>query len=190
MNVTSGLRERDINGEYLMLISLIIVSGYMFIAAFRFPEAAAIFPQFTAGVTVILGFLLLLREYLPSFLQRIVSDSDDTTLSDTQNMIENDQENESEPSQDIDEESTSDSALVSTSNDVLITTLFIIGYGVVGYLFGILLATPLFIISYTVWFRQPGRVIALLTLIGTGLIYIFMRFTYSPLDEGILFGGL
>lgn len=184
--VSQRINEPKIDMERVLLVAILLIAGYMYIAANEFPEAPRAFPKLTAGITLLSGLLLLVRNYLPALLKRLVTDSEGGVVSGQMAEVEQSEGESDRTTVDIDEMSTD--RLIT--NDAFVTTLLIIGYVVAGYLFSILLATPVFIVLYLLWFRQSWWVIALTTSFGVGLVYLFMKVIYSPLDEGIFFGGI
>lgn len=141
-----------------------------------FRPAAAIFPRLTAGATIILALLLIFRNHLPDPLHHMVSEPVDLLSS---------------PDFD-DEEHVKDTSGFEDVHmrDVQITGLLVIGYFALSLLLGLLIASPLFVLVYTVWRGLPWYGIIGLTVSSFIIAYVFMVLLFLPLDEGILLDWL
>ena len=67
------LRERP-TMEHVLLVLFLVVGAYMYHGATEFSPDAATFPRLTAGVTVVLSALLLVRNYLPGPVRSLVAE--------------------------------------------------------------------------------------------------------------------
>lgn len=160
--------------EIVLLVSIIAVSTYMLIESFSFPTAVGRFPLLAASGTLIGAILLLFRSFLPSRLQSIVAESTQI-VGDSQEVGQLHEENEEEEELNME--------------TIYKTIIFIIGYGIVSFLIGILYATPVFVALHTIWTDQKWYVTILLAGLMFGVGQIFMKFLYVPLNEGFLIGG-
>lgn len=174
-----------LSGENALLLFFIGVATYMYVGARPFPEEASQFPQLTAVVVIIGASLFLLRDYLPSFMEGLVSDEaelmDATPDDDAAEALPGEAENEpDEP--DSDEVNRRVTAIPST----VFTTVTISAYVLFGYLFGLLWATPVFVVFYMWWYKQPRWQIAFVAALSMIVVYLFVVFLYAPFDEGVL----
>jgi hypothetical protein len=173
------MRERarrlgdDLTMEHALLALFIVTSAYMFVDAFEFSYEAQIFPQFTAGTVVVLGMMLLFRDYMPGPLQQLVSD--EVEVFEHQEDLESDGE---EPEPD-DEKGT-------VQYGAAITGGLCVGYLVTSYLFGMLWMTPLFVFAYTYWTRQPWLYIIGLSVLSFAIAFLFYWVLLLPVDMGLL----
>jgi hypothetical protein len=179
MNSETNRLERYLKletSEIVLLVVVIAVATYMLIEAFSFPTAVGRFPIMAASGTLVGAVLLLFRAFLPSGLQKVVSDS--TQVFGDDQEFQQLEENEKEEEDEVD--------MVK----VYKTTAFIVGYGVASFLISILYATPLFVALYTIWTGQKWYVTVFLAALMFGVGHLFMNFLIVPLDEGLLVGGL
>ncbi|WP_245758128.1 tripartite tricarboxylate transporter TctB family protein [Natronobacterium haloterrestre] len=63
----------------------------------------------------------------------------------------------------------------------------IAGYVGVAYVLSILVATPLFVLTYGYWNRQPRWAVVGLTVVSIGICLLFMSIANAPLDRSLLF---
>lgn len=146
--------------EQLFFGGLLAVAGYMFLAAQQFPAEARLFPQLAAGTVLIAGGLRLLNRVLPVEVSR----SDSVMLSNETADNEEDVETD--------------------SRDMLalagLVTVYILG----GYVVGLFWLTPVFVLGYTLWTRQPWWAVVGLTVGLTGVAYGFMTIMNLDLMSG------
>lgn len=162
----------------------LVVAVYMFVQAETWGHNSRIFPQMMAGAVIVGTALLLLQDYLPGPIRTIVT-GEASAFARTEVEFEDELEEVREPREEP-EEPTYDRPV----NPVLFTAVLIIIYGVVGYLFSFLVASPLFAATYLVWFRKPWPLVLLLTLVAALIAYAFTTVIVVPVDRGILVGDL
>lgn len=167
-----SLAER-LNWEYVLLSVMVVTSGYMFWKSFEY-GSAGLFPRFTSGTVLVGSLLLAFREYLPKPVYNFVAESAD--------VIDVEDEFKTGGGSDSDE---SDQSVVDRPlNDSLFTVLAICGYALLGYAISILAASPVFIIVYCLWFRQPWYVTAVLAVLSVLICFGFMTALNIPLNRG------
>lgn len=181
--------RRRIDTEQALLVIMIIISAYMFWGSYNFSHSsAARFPRITAGSVLVGSLLLLFSDYLPKRVQSFVSE--DMEVFDTEEKIEKDDQVIEKDDQ-VAEETRDDSSMSTVDrpvDDSLFTAVSAVGYGITGYIIGILWATPIFVVAYTVWFRRPWYQIIGLAGIGFLIAYGFMEVLNVPMNQGeILF---
>ena len=201
--------------EHVLLVFFLVTALYFFVESYSYSERAAAFPRFTAGATIVGATLLLLRSYLPSPLRRFVTDSDGTfeeTVEDADDLGSSDSTDETavgsdEPVPDSVEdktESTSETRMIrtdppKTDSDARYVgirewwvhgTLFIgvltVLYVLVGYIIGLLWASPLFVAAYLAALGRPLPITAALTIVAflAGVAF------YTFLGVGIATGAV
>lgn len=160
------------------------VGVYALIQAHSFPFSAGFWPQFVAAVLVGCVTLAMLGDRLPGALQRLTEeerligdDGPDDVADDVVDRVAEDGGTE----------------LTTPGSDLMPATTFtalaLIGYVTLGYLVGLLWATPIFVAFYMRWFDRPWPLVAFVAAITFGLGYVFVDVLYLQIAEGILFDG-
>lgn len=177
--------KEEVTMEHVLLLVFILPSVYMFVESFEFSSAAQHFPQFTSGMVILFGVLLLFRGYLPGPLRRLVVDEADILepdARDAERIVEetdsDEEEFAAETSDTKEEETVAYGAAVLGS--------MCIGYLIGSFLIGMVWATPLFVIAYTWWRKQPIYAIVGLTLLSFGIAFLFYDIIGIPIEEGYL----
>jgi hypothetical protein len=178
----------QVNSERALALLFAVVAGVMVAQSFTFGPTAGRFPRLTGGVVLVGSLLLLFQDYLPSSLRTFVAE--DTKLIRTPETV-------TEISGDDSDGSAADQKDPATSDwetndgrplDPSTFTGAIIGlYLLASFLFGMLWVSPVFIVAYSRWFRQPWPLSILLAVLGFGVAYGFQSVLNTPVDEGILF---
>ncbi|MEY7851052.1 tripartite tricarboxylate transporter TctB family protein [Natrarchaeobius sp. A-rgal3] len=171
----SGISRADLTSEHVMLAAILAIASYMLIGSYDFSDSAALFPRFTATITIVGVALLLTREYLPSPLYEYVAESTDV-LSDY-----------GEEAEDDDTQGTS----VNTPSErpigaTTFTVVSLIAYVAGAYVVGLLWVTPLFVLGYTTWFRLSWPVRIALSATAFAIVYAFMAILNVDLHEGFV----
>lgn len=175
--------KMNFDSERGLILLFLLVSGAMFVEAGSFGSTAGLFPRLTAGVVLAGAVLLLVQNWLPSWLYAFVAepssliksstdfgtdDSDDSTVDEgeTGGMVERDIDRPIEPS--------------------TFTALIIGLYVLSSFLFGMLWMSPVFAVAYSRWFKQSWLVTAFLAVLTFGMAYAFMTVLNLPLTDGEL----
>lgn len=172
----------QIDSETALVSFFSLVALYMFAESFTFSPDAATFPRLMAAMTILFGVVILFRGVLPDnireylFEQEIISIDGEEIKDDTE--IE---EGEAETRT----EALNRPLHLSTFTGFM-TVLFLIG----SYLVGLFWVTPIFVIAYLIYFRQPWSRIVIVTLISIIGVYAFIEFLNAPFFEGELFRGI
>lgn len=129
--------ETQERGESALLAVFLIASAFFFVGSFQFPLRAALFPRIMALGVIVLGSLLLVRQYLPDRLRAVLLSGESAG------------QFEDVPGQDIDEQDLSVSDDEGTGQrrflqTILLTTGLVLG----SYVFGMLWTAPLFVVAY------------------------------------------
>ncbi|WP_255193124.1 tripartite tricarboxylate transporter TctB family protein [Natronobeatus ordinarius] len=177
-------------------------------------SSAALFPRLMAGVIVVGVVLLLVREYLPEPLRRVVAepvslvdqeelehdateletDTDDATELETDTddatELETDTDDATELETDTDDaDATSTRAAERPLTPRQFTFAAIAGYVGLSYLFSILVATPLFVLAYATWFGHRRRTALALVVASLLVVFLFIELANAPLGDGRLLPG-
>ncbi|SNR53335.1 tripartite tricarboxylate transporter TctB family protein [Halorubrum vacuolatum] len=194
------VRER-LTMEHVLLATFIGTSVYMFVESLTFQPAGGMFPRFTAGAVIVLGLLLVFREYLPASLQRIVIDEEamfdvDEIVEDVDvDISEDEAEGERATAGEADvtdeeveasEKSETESESVGIAGGSFVTGGFCVAYLFASYLIGMLWATPLFVAAYTRWTGQRWLAVIGLTALSFVLAFLF----YDVLNLDIMTGWI
>lgn len=176
--------------ERFLLVVLILGSGFALVETFRFDiSAAAQFPRLTGSVVFVGALMLFFSKYLPAPIRAAVEESAgvfeaDEEFEKRQQGVEEQQQAGTDTAQtDRNEFSTVGRPI----HDSVFTAIVITGYAAVGFAVGILWATPLFVVAYGYWFKQPWYLTGVLAVIGFAIAFGFMTVLGVPLDRGELF---
>lgn len=176
--------------EYIFLLIVLLSSGYMFWESYNFGISnAATFPRLTAGFVLIGTLLLLFRSYLPEPLYSFVAESADLIDVDDE-LVSEEAGEKDEATGDIDRspDGTNEVSTVGRPiHDSLFTSIAAIGYAILGYAIGILWASPIFILIYSLWFKLSWK--SLLVLISLSLLigFGFYEALGLRIDRGNIF---
>jgi hypothetical protein len=174
----SLLFDQNINTERALLLFFLIVGSIMFALTFTFEySTAALFPRLTAGTIIVGCLLLLLQNKLPDSVQRIIAEP--------VSIAQPDSEFEEEHFYDESEES---DRMPTTRGipDPVATFALLLGYIGTSYLIGILWATPVFTLTYSLWFQQSRRTTALIFTTTMIIVLAFFLLVNAQLEDGIL----
>jgi len=212
--VNYSKRLEGITAEHVLLVTLLGLSIVFYVDPILkdYPRNAAIFPQLMARVVGIGSFLLLIQNYLPGPIQRFVGEEVSMTESFEEEQTEGiDAIEESKTEQsDVDEKyvdteddgDDADEAVAKRPplhekwginiNNTVIMIIFSSIYFALGWAAGFLYVTPLFVFSYTTWFRVEMYKGAFLAALATVIVYGFIIFLLMPFDQGaiVFTGGL
>lgn len=181
-----NVRQR-FDSEDVMLSTLVLVALYMLVGSYGFERAAALFPRYTAGATLLGATLLLYGKHTSGRLSELRAMSvdvyDDQTEEFETEYEEGTEENPAEPSDQRDQETAGYTDLISNE---LFTVLSVCGYVVLSFLIGMLWASPIFVTAYTTYLGLSLRYRLGLSLAGLLIAYVFMIAINAPLDEGIV----
>lgn len=147
-------------GEQLFFGALLVVSGSMFLAAGKFPSEARLFPRLASGTILVAGSLRLLARALPVEVAR------------SESVVLN-----SETVDDDEEVETDTRSMLALAG---LVAVYIIG----GYFVGLFWVTPVFVLGYTLWTRQPWWAVVGLTAGLTAVAYGFMTIMQLDLMSG------
>ncbi|AGB37082.1 hypothetical protein [Natronococcus occultus] len=167
-----------------MLVFMMLMVGSIFLLipwVENYATEAALFPQLMGGIVVVGSALILLGDRLPGPLEMLVN----TDVNITDSSGEYDKEaNASEEIRNASEKQTlADEFGVSISSKaftILLTSAFILS----GYVVGLLFVAPLFVVLYTLWFKQSLRIALLVGVISLLFVFLFMELANIPFDQG------
>lgn len=162
--------------EEIVLFSLIfLLAGVAFVYSRNYPQNDALMPMLASGAIILSILLLLIRGIVMGFLGDVGEGA--FSLGNVRGEGFNLGDSEED-------------RITELSRDAMVPrVLMIASYPVLGFLFGLLWATPVFVFAYTVWTKQSKLYIASFTAIAYGIIYIFDYLLNLPIRTGILFGG-
>ncbi len=164
--------------EKLLIPALFGAVGvYVVYTSLEFPSSARVWPLMVSVVLVLGCGLLLFERYLPGPLAALTAE---------ERIIGADQELE----QDVEEENEAVIPGRLPLSPTLFTAVAIIGYAVLGYLIGLLWATPLFVAGYLAQFERPRWLIAFLSVLSFALAFGFMDILFLSIDSGLLTPGV
>lgn len=152
----------------------------MFFESFTFTREAALFPLFAAAVTITGALMLLGRKYLPGRFREAVSDSS--------GLFDHFAEDELASSEDGPATGmgvgTAGSEERPKKQVYLVGLVF--GYGLLGFLIGLVWATPLFVLAFAVVFKLPLLMKLLLPALGLGIAVAFNLILPTNIGAGLL----
>ncbi|GAA0239132.1 hypothetical protein GCM10009000_063390 [Halobacterium noricense] len=158
------------DGEKVLEATMVIISGYMLWGTTTFSiDSAAQFPRLAASVVFTGSILLLVRNYLPASIRRMLV-SDGGTFEASEELTEQQESTE----QDLAMTEEGVSSVNRPLHDSVFTALSIVGYALLGYAIGLLWASPWFVIVYARWYRIDLLRTAILTVVAFAIAYSFM----------------
>ena len=161
-----------VDSEHVLISTFVVVSAWALVTASTFPARDAIFPQIAAAIILVGSLALLAIDLLPSRYRDIIATTDD--IFNTSDMVE---EGETDP-ENVD----------SRARHLLVGLIG--GYLLLGYLVGLLWATPVFTLAYSVSTGQRVHVVAAQTLLSFAIAYGFMEILNLSIGQGALVGVL
>lgn len=182
------LSEKFAHLEILLLCIMFVSSAYMLWGTFNFDSlSAARFPRLTAGTVFIGSALLLFRGYLPDRIAAALTEESEVFEMD-EDLVDQEVDQSSTDQTAESSEMTEISIVGRPIHDSLFTAIAIVGYGLLGFIIGIFLATPIFVFIYARWFKLSWRLTIVLTVLGVAIAYAFITIVGVPIDRGeILF---
>jgi len=170
--------ETGLTSEHVLLVVMLVIASYMFVESFSFSQSAAFFPRLMSGVTVVGTSLLLVRNYLPGALHEYVAESTDMMSGYSPDEVEAEEEDNEETDWDP-----SRGRPISAS---AFTVFVLIAYVLGAYYIGLLWVTPVFVFVYASWFRLGWISRIALSVVGTGIVYVFMIVMEVDFAQGFL----
>lgn len=168
-------------GEFGFLALILIVSGYMWYGSHEYASLAGFFPRIMAIITVVLTLPLLVRRlsFVPDSVQEVIEGSGTGTLTD-QTTIDGDQnDDETEEVDQIER--------TGATRKTTILGLLTGGYMLLGFLFGLLWATPLFIVAYLQYTDKSWKLTLGVAAVTTAIVYNMMTLFNFTLETGWVF---
>lgn len=183
MDVMDSIRNRlrGLNSEDALLMLFMTVAAFMFVRANEWNYEARVFPRMMAAIVIVGCVLLLVRNYLPGPLRAIVV-GEVSAFQGSEELEEDIEREESDEGLGPDYN--------RPLNPALATAILIVAYVATGYLFSLLLMSPLFVAAYLIWFRQPWPIVVFLSLLALAVGYVFAEVIIVPVDRGMLVGEL
>lgn len=184
----STVSEKQI--DYLINILLLIIGGYALIESLSFPASAQLWPRNVSFFLVITGTVLLFRTHLPDVLQPLVRDAALFGGEEDETLNVGDEEHVTDGAHlasddDAEVEENRNVGRYPIDNSVF-TALTMFGYIVLGWAFGLIWATPIYIAFYCWWFQKPWYLTGILAVIGFAVGYAFFDLLYLPIDAGVV----
>ena len=176
--------KMNFDSERGLVLLFLLVSGLMFFEAGSFGSTAGLFPRLTSGVVLVGALLLLVQNWLPSWLYTFVAEP--SSLIKTNKEFGGD-ENSDLDMEDGDEDGDETIGMVERDLDRPLEpstfTATTVGLFVLcSFLFGMLWVSPVFAIVYSRWFKQSWLVTAFLAVLTFGMAYTFMSVHNPPLS--------
>ncbi len=184
MSVISQSRPLGLDiGEFVLLGTFWSFSAGIFIWSFSYPGFTGMFPRIFAVAVLIGSTLLLVRNHLPEFAQKLI-----TTSSNIQDLSEEVGEGEVAESLEKAEEETefkldepdrplSDTEFVSAA---------VVGYFTLSYLVGMLWASPVFGLAYAIWYGKSWQYTVIILIVTFAIPYAFYDVLNLQIVDGYL----
>jgi hypothetical protein len=184
------LNERDsFREEWLLLLFLLVVAVAAYTVAESYPRNDALLPQI-ASVTIVLCVFALLAK---SGILSIYGDTLRSTplIQDTETESTDDEGDEGDGGDKFKMDDSGKSRIDDLSRASIIPrTALMVAYPVVGYLFGLLWATPVFVFIYMYWTGQSRMKSGVFAVTSFVVAFAFLYLLNLRIDSGLLFGGL
>lgn len=164
--------------EHVLLLLFLGVGTYMYLGADEFAEAAAVFPRVLSAATIVLSAALLVRNYLPGPLRRVVAEPMQLAgEEDLTGDIPDDEEAAGTYSYDIDD-----------PRGPAVVGVLCVGYMLLTFSIGMLYSTPVFVAAYALWAGMERKRLVALTLLSFIVAYLFFAVISPDIAEGWLTG--
>lgn len=169
-NSKPDIAEKDY-AEFAIPGVFLSVSMYLVMESFSYSQSARLFPLITGGTTIIGSIYLLIRALNLNIWGRLgmAGVFDSTDKDDTDSMADN-----------IGEASSYE----INRRKRLFVIAATVGYAILSFLIGMLWASPIFALIYSLWTKQQWYVTIFLTILSFLLVYVFILVTNIPLYEG------
>lgn len=170
-------------GEFGFLTLILIVSGFMWLGPYQYASLAGFFPRVMAIITLTLTIPLLIRRvaFFPDTVRKVIEGGGSGTLTDkTSSTIDIDQE----------EKEVEAVERNGASRKTVILGLLTGGYMLLGFLFGLLWATPVFLVTYLWYTNKPWKVTLGVAAVTTAIVYNMMTIFNFTLETGWAFDKL
>ena len=181
MGVATDLLGERPTMEHVLLVLFVGTGIYMYVGAEEFASDAATFPQLLAGLTVTLGTLLLVRNYLPGPIRAFVAEpmqvlgEEDVDVPDGEESTDEDTTTEAAGGYTYD---------IDDPRGPAVTGALCVLYMVLTFVIGMLYATPIFVAAYAIWARMELPKAAALTLLSFLTAYAFYIFISGDIALG------
>lgn len=195
--------DRDLSELGLLVFFLAIAAGFIALTFTFRSSSARLFPRLTGGIIVVGVVLLLVSHWLPEPIRQVVDEPVDLVDRDEFEEYEEVPDDEITGAEEGDTPSrdTGDRAdrvtnleresFVGRIREYLtprqFTFVAIAGYVGTSYLASILIATPLFVLVYGYWNRQPRWIVGSLAVVSIVICWLFIELANAPLDQSWLF---
>lgn len=158
--------ELAIGSEQVILFLFTVAAVYAIVESRNFNEAAATFPRLVSAILLVGVVIWIFRGFLPGGIQSaFIQSSSIADLSDG----------------DIDTDAIEDEHISTNYGAISL----IVGYVFLCYLVGFLLASPVFVLAYMLWTRQPWYFVVAMPILAFGIVYLFMWLSGTNLDSGL-----
>jgi hypothetical protein len=172
-------------GEFGVLALILIVSGYLLKESYQYDSLAGFFPRLIAIIAIILTVPLLVRRVsiVPDSVREVIEGSGSGTLTDqASSTIDIDQNEEETEVEQIERN--------GASQKTIVLGLITGGYMLLGFLFGLLWATPPFLVAYLRYTNKSWKLTLGVTAITTAVVYNMMTIFNFTLETGWAFDKL
>lgn len=181
-----GTRLGLARSERVLLLLVFCTSLSIFVLSFNYEGFTATYPQFLAAATLVVTVLLSIRNLVPrNIVYEILFTSPD--LFSTDRFADEKQDDET-PDQAGDRETGSQDSAASTWHDSnrAVIGASTVAYLVLGFLIGLLWATPIYVAGYLYWMDASKLRLVGLTVLSFGIAFAFQMFINVPLNVGLL----
>lgn len=193
--------DRAISELALLGVFAAVAVGFIALTTTFRSSSPRLFPRLTGAVILVGVALLLTERWLPAPVRRIVAEPVD--IVDRDGFAEYDSVDAGAPA-DGDAAGPAPGRQAEAEADGAetrrgrfgplarltprqFTFAAIAGYVGASYVLSVLVATPLFVLAYGAWNRQPRWVVAVLTVLSIGICLLFVSLANAPLDQSLLF---
>ena len=162
-------------GELGLILVMWVPALYMWYASYRYSGMAGFFPRVMAVIVFALSSVLLFRAFLPDPVRNAIEGE---TGSITDTFDQGDEEEEDVPERN------------SASRKTLVVGFLTGAYMIVGYLIGLLWATPAYVYIYLRYTDYPRRFSAIVSVITFVIAFAMMEIFRFPLETGWIHDAL
>ena len=187
--------KKAVTSEKVLILFFTLVSIGIVLGVRGLDPSTQLFPRILATVVVVGCVLLFFQDYLPGPLRTIIVEeeravggtlADETPLDDERgDKLKSGADAEAAVAAD-DRPRTEESAVSPVLNDGFVTAVLIGFYVLASYLVGMINASPMFVLLYTLYNRMSWIHIVVLVAIGYAIPFLFGEYLYLGVDEGVL----
>lgn len=171
--------------EGVLLLVILSISLTILLLSFRYEGFTATYPLFLAVATLAVTGLLVVRNLVPrNMLYEILFTSPD--IFSTERFADDEGGESTDEADESDTRSGGDSLWRTPVSNRVGIIGSVVGYLVLGFLVGLLWATPVYVFGYLYWMNTSRLRRIALTAASFGIVFLFQQFINVPVATGFV----